>query len=259
MTTEPKAVRTSAQALQQQKEDTERDYKAKVAAQKEAARAIIAATSTAVAVPDTRTTVQRYLDEIAPSTFPGREGRFDPKGNKYVFRDDGSDMPPDADYAAECDQTLIGYIKFNGEGVPPDSIMGLLYQGFVLPDRRSLGDLDESQWQLGLDGQPADPWVHRMCLVLRNLATNEYVTFITQSKTGRRAVGSLLKHYDRMQRTDPEAYPVVRLKSGGYMHRDSRVGFVPTPAFAVVGKTPKASAAIPDTSPSGDLDDSIPF
>ena len=72
-------------------------------------------------------------------------------------------------------------------------------------------------------------------------------------------VGNLLRHYDRMRKKDDDHYPVVRLKVSGYNHRDERVGWVHTPVFAVVGNASKASAAIPDTSPSGDLDDAIPF
>ena len=74
-----------------------------------------------------------------------------------------------------------------------------------------------------------------------------------------RTASNLLRHYDRMRKKDDDHYPVVRLKVSGYNHRDERVGWVHTPVFAVVGNASKASAAIPDTSPSGDLDDAIPF
>jgi hypothetical protein len=74
-----------------------------------------------------------------------------------------------------------------------------------------------------------------------------------------RDVGNLLRHYDRMRKKDDDHYPVVRLKVSGYNHKDERVGWVHVPVFAVVGKAPKASAAIPDTSLRGDLDDNIPF
>ena len=51
--------------------------------------------------------------------------------------------------------------------------------------------------------------------------TDEFFTFTTSSRTGRRAVGNLLRHYDRMQRANPDEYPVVRLKQGGFEHKDS--------------------------------------
>jgi hypothetical protein len=74
-----------------------------------------------------------------------------------------------------------------------------------------------------------------------------------------RAVGTLLRHYDRMQRTHPDQYPVVRLKIGGFQHKDDRVGWVKTPVIAVVGRTPKDSAAKPDSSLAADMNDQIPF
>jgi hypothetical protein len=72
-------------------------------------------------------------------------------------------------------------------------------------------------------------------------------------------VGNLLRHYDRMQKTNPGEVPVVRLKAGGFNHRDDRIGWVPTPVFAVVGRAPRDSAAKPDTSAAADLNDQIPF
>jgi hypothetical protein len=44
--------------------------------------------------------------------------------------------------------------------------MGLLYEGFVMPPRDSPGDLDQSKWEMGLDGKPKDPWSHQIYLVL---------------------------------------------------------------------------------------------
>jgi hypothetical protein len=82
---------------------------------------------------------------------------------------------------------------------------------------------------------------------------------VTSSITGRRAIGNLLRHYNRMQTTNPDMYPVAKLKVGGFQHRDDRVGWVKTPAFAVVGRAPKDSAAKPDTSVAADMDDEIPF
>jgi hypothetical protein len=77
------------------------------------------------------------------------------------------------------------------------------------------------------------------------------------SKTGRRAVGNLLKHYDRLQVTTPGSYPVVRLKPGGY--QDSRYGWVHVPNFVVVGVSAGHTVAIPDTSLEGQMNDKIPF
>jgi hypothetical protein len=66
--------------------------------------------------------------------------------------------------------------------------------------------------------------------------TQELFTFVTSSVTGRRAVGTLLKHYDRLRRNGGDDYPVVRLRTGGFKHRDERVGWLTTPVFVVYGK-----------------------
>jgi hypothetical protein len=226
----------------------------------DAARALAtrpAATPPAVAAIDNRTPIERYVDEIAPSMIAGKLIKFSKEG-KFVISETGDEISADDDFIALCNETLIGWIKFNDDGTPPDRAQGLLYDGFVMPSRASLGDLDEQQWPNGLNGQPADPWQHQVCLVLQSPATQELFTFATSSQTGRRAVGNLLRHYDRMHRTDSESYPVVRLKPSGFAHRDERVGWVHVPAFAVVGRTPRLSTAVPDTSVAADMNDEIP-
>jgi hypothetical protein len=253
----------TAQAVKRQP-PTPEQIKAQQNRQAEADRSAIQAnlpaktTGTAVAAPDSRTVVQKYLDEISPASIVGRMVKFT-KNGEFVTSDDDTVIGEDADFTAILDQTLVGWIKFNGEGNPPDRVMGLLYDGFVTPARDTLGDSDAASWELGLDGRPQDPWQHHVYLVLQNTETQELFTYVTSSITGRRAVGNLLRHYDRMGRTNSGAYPVVKLKVGGFQHRDDRVGWVKTPVLAIVGRTPKDSAAKPDTSVGADMSDEIPF
>jgi hypothetical protein len=268
-----KSIPTSAQVLKEQKEQADREREARLAAGRKAVAqqrgevdvtpqgggAVVPAGKTDVALPDTRTPQQAYLDEIAPpSSLVGRPIKFDGKAGKWLFSDTDEEIHPNTDFIALCDEILIGWIKFNGKGEQPDRIQGLLYDGFIMPPQSTLPDRDPSKWELGLDGEPADPWQHQMCLILQSPGTHELGTFATSSRTGRRAIGNLLRHYDRMRKKDDDHYPVVRLKVSGYNHKDERVGWVHTPVFAVVGKAPKASAAIPDTSLSGDMNDEIP-
>jgi hypothetical protein len=222
-------------------------------------RAVTRPTAQPAAVPATgKTPQQAYLDEIAPSSIVGRLVKFSKEG-RFVLND-GEPIDPGADFVALCDQTLIGWLRFNEDDTPPDRVQGLLYEGFVLPPRESLGDMDDRYWPAGLSGEPVDPWRHTISLVLEHVGTKEMFTFSTGSMTGRRAVGNLLHHYDRMRRLHPDEYPVVRLKPGGFQHKDDRIGFVPTPTFCVVGRTPRDGVATPpDTSPSGDLNDRIPW
>jgi hypothetical protein len=213
---------------------------------------------TAVTVPTARTAVQAYLDEVAPSSFSGRLVKFN-KDGKFVTSDTGDVIDENTEFVALCDEVLVGWIKFNGENSPPDRVQGLLYEGFVMPLRETLGDTDPTKWETGLSGQPQDPFQHQMSLVLQDTTTHEIFTFSTTSQTGRRAVGDLLRHYERLRRADADLYPVIRLKPGGFDHKDPRVGWVATPKFVVVGKAPKNFAVKPDTSLANDMNDSLPF
>ena len=82
---------------------------------------------------------------------------------------------------------------------------------------------------------------------------------VGSTDTTRRAIGKLLKYYDRICKTDAGFYPLVQLKHGGFNHRDSRVGWVNTPVLAVVGRIPRTDAAEPNTGQSGLPSDEIPF
>jgi hypothetical protein len=252
--------RTSSEIIAEQKEQAARE-KARAATKAQEPKAMVPAkpVSAAVALPDNRLPVQKYIDEIAPANIVGRMIKFSKEG-KFVTADDDEPVEETAEFVTLCDQTLIGWIKFHPEDdVPPDRVQGLLYDGFVMPARDTLGDLDPSHWTEGLSGQPEDPWRHQVCLVLQRTGTIELFTFVTTSLTGRRAAGNLLRHYDRMQRLNPGELPVVRLKPGGFNHRDPRVGWVAVPQFQIVGRAPRDSAAKPDTSVAADLNDEIPL
>ena len=223
----------------------------------ETGTAVARTKTTAVAVADNRSARDQYLDEIAPASIVGRMVKF--KKGKFVLTDDDTEIGEDEDFICLADATMIGWVKFNKDA-PPDRIMGRWHDGFVMPEREELADLDESKWEPGLDNKPADPWQHTIYLVLQKPATEEFFTFVASTVTGRRSVGNLLRHYDRMVRIGSTDYPVIRLKISGFNHRDERIGWVPTPAFAVVGKAPRDGAVTPpDTSLAADMDDTIPF
>jgi hypothetical protein len=106
---------------------------------------------------------------------------------------------------------------------------------------------------------PEDPWKRGTYLVLQNVDTKEFFTFVTRSKTGRIAAANLLRHYERLRKSHPGESPIVRLKVGGFPHKDPRVGWVKTPVFVVVGHAPADTSTRPDTSMRADMGDEIPF
>jgi hypothetical protein len=246
---------TTEQALRQQQQDAERDRQPPAPKQ---AIAPAPTTSTAV-VPadDDRAARNRYLEDIAGG-MPGRLFKFSTKVNKFVTVDDGSDVETNVDYVALCPETLVGWIKFSGSDSPPERVMGLLYDGFKMPERDELGDLDETQWPAGLSNAPEDPWKHQIALPLMNASTQELLVFTTLNDTGRRSVGRLLQHYERMLRLNRDELPIIRLKVGGFNHRDPRVGWVSTPQFAIIGRVKRGDVAKPATR-ADDFDDCVPF
>ena len=159
MTIDVHPQRTPENIVAQQKADAEnlRRQKADAARQQAAVPATIKASVPAAAVVDNRTAQQRYLDEVAPTSIVGRLIKFD-KNGQFVTSDDGQAVSETVDFFALCGETQVGWIRFGTEeGVPPERHMGLLFDGYVMPSRDSLGDLDPTEWQPGLSGGPEDP------------------------------------------------------------------------------------------------------
>src|SRR5262245_40683308 len=96
-----KHIPTSAQIQQEQKERADREREARLAAGRKVvapqpaakqpqdeverltSQAVAPARAASVAVPDTRTPHQKYLDEVAPSMIAGRPVKFDGKDGKF--------------------------------------------------------------------------------------------------------------------------------------------------------------------------------
>jgi hypothetical protein len=253
--THPRRALFPEEIVAEQKRQAEAETAAKKAAK---VPAKVAATTPAPLAGDNRTAAERYIDDVAPSSIAGQMIKFSKEG-KFIVTETEEEISPDRDFVALCDETLVGWIKFSeDDSTPPDRIMGLLYRGFIPPLRDTLGDLDQTKWPEGLSGQPEDPWRHQMCLVLQDPVSLALFTFVTSSITGRRAVGNLLRHFDRMRRNDPDSgHPIVRCKPSGYESKKKGVGWVNTPSFAVVGRWP--TAPLFDTSVAADMNDKIPI
>jgi hypothetical protein len=254
-----KKIMTADEVLKQQMADAEPRPAMKVAPKPSpTANAVIPANGGNLpALPDTRTNVEKFLDEEAPNRIVGSRIDFSKEG-EFVVASTEEVIAAEREFLALCEETLVEWIKFNGEGVPPDQIAGLLYSDFVLPPRETLGDLDESQWPEGLSMKREDPWKRGTYVVLQDVDTHEMFTFVTRSKTGRIAAANLLRHYERLRKSHPGECPIIRLKVGGFEHKDSRVGWVKTPVFVTVGHAKADTSSRPDTSLSAEMNDAIP-
>src|SRR5262249_45432296 len=67
--------------------------------------------------------VSRYLDAVSPASLVGRLVKYS-KDGKFFTPDDEGEISSDQDFIALCDETLVGWVKFNGPGQPPDRVMG---------------------------------------------------------------------------------------------------------------------------------------
>jgi hypothetical protein len=181
------------------------------------------------------------------------------KEAKFARVSDGEEIPAGTKCICVFDQTQHGWIKFNGDGQPPTRHMGPMFGGYVPPPRSELGDDDERQWELGLSGEPADPWKTQVLLPLKELDGDRLYIFQTMSVTGLRAVASLISECKQMAKKEPEMYPVVELAIGAFEHKNPRIGTVKKPAFKIAGKVSRNGVAPAQIGTGAVLDDEIPF
>jgi hypothetical protein len=161
-------------------------------------------------------------------------------------------------YVAHTTQWTKAWIKFADGGVV-DQRMGKVADGFALSPRESLGDTDESKWELDRDGKPKDPWSPQYLLPMESLENGDVVVFTTPSVGGKRAVADLCQAYTRHTKKGSRALPIVGLATAEMSTK--KWGSVPRPEFKIVGWNEVAADNVEVISPSvaDDLDDEIPF
>jgi hypothetical protein len=87
----------------------------------------------------------------------GKEGTNIEEGTKLVALD-----------------TAAAWVKWS-DGRPVEYRLRQL--GHRLPERKDLGDLDERNWEMGLDGKPKDPWQNTRFVYLIDPVSAEAFTF----------------------------------------------------------------------------------
>jgi hypothetical protein len=209
------------------------------------------AVGTAVAVPDNRTYLERWLDDVAPTQIAGRLMKFNHQKGTFFTDDNGEAVPENAEFIAICDETMGGWIRFN-PGYKPDRVMGLICQGFTPPKRSELSNPE-------LADTKDDPWQHHHMLPLQHKETRDLFTFSVVSKTGNSAIGNLLRIFGRKRRTDPHYLPVIRLRATGWQPAEPGAGYQYKPVLVDVGRADRNDAATPNVSTAAHLDDEIPF
>jgi len=180
--------------------------------------------------------LEAYLRENRPNNIVGTLLKFS-KG-RFAAGEDAAPVPLGTKLVANLNMLLVGYHKWH-DGYPVAQEMGLVLEGFVTPDRKTLGDNEEDGgWEKDANGIARDPWQQTNYLVLKpegQLADEgELFTFSTSSKGGRSAVGELCNAWVKHRRMVPDELPVVELGCRSYKHRDRTLGIIDVPVFKVI-------------------------
>lgn len=163
-------------------------------------------------------------------------------------------------FVAAVDGMVRGWQKW-WDNKPVGQEMGLIAEGYFPVPRATLGEQDESQWELDPNGKPKDPWRLTYMVILKDPDSEDLFTYSTSSKGGIDTLLDLCETYGKIGvRRHPKDFPIVELKSGGYDHKEKSVGYVKTPNLVVVGWAPKFSdAADAEQESNHEVDQEIPF
>jgi hypothetical protein len=153
-----------------------------------------------------------------------------------------------------CWRKWTGSKPINGPG-------GLVVNGFRLPLRHTLGDLDETLWEIDpITGKPRDPWteVHWLCFAAPEF--KPLYTFESSSAGGIEALQDLAHEYDKRVKLGGDGYPMIAVSVDAYQHSNPRIGRVKKPRLLPVIEYVAASAFdsafVAASGRSGDRNDS---
>jgi hypothetical protein len=188
------------------------------------------------------------------------------KGKYFI----GDDEVTGEERIAHVEAAMRGYVKF-WDGKVAAQRVGRIADGFQMPSRDDLGDLDEEEWQRDSTGKVKDPWALQYYVPMEDPDSGDIAIFVTGSKGGISAVGKLFEMFARNARNGRNGLPVVKLGVRSYRHPE--FGRIETPDFfvaswdggqVVMSSPPPPPAKEDDPISTGrprkaDMDDDIPF
>jgi hypothetical protein len=156
------------------------------------------------------------------------------------------------EFIAHIEHWVRGWVKFKA-GSLIEHRVGLVADGFVVPEREALDETDPATWEKDpKNGEPKDPWTKQSYLPLENPETGEIVTFVSGSYGGRQAISKLCsqgaKHIVTM------GMPIIKLGTESYKHK--LYGRTEKPVFSIVRWVSEAGTPV---STAEAMDDAIPF
>jgi hypothetical protein len=226
---------------------------------------LIEAKSTLLAPVSVSDALTAYANAFAPQYIIGKKLRYS-KGDWFAG-DDNTEVPLGTAFTVNIDEFMAGWIKWlASKGV--EHLMVRVCDGVAPKLRPQLGDLDVSKWELQKDGTPKDPWQFTNYLPMLD-EKGELYTFTTNSRGGIGAVAKLVKMYAQHRKRHPDVFPLIKIGTDSYPHKDRTLGRIKFPVFQPAGYVPKtdflaalaeggyATAEYPEAEAVADFDDEM--
>jgi hypothetical protein len=174
------------------------------------------------------------------------------KFDKGLWEIGDDEVPEGTEYIVLMHQLAREWVKFE-DNSPTERLRFPVANRVPPPPREELSDNDSSQWEIGGDGNPRDPWTLQWQLPMVTRALGDLVVFITSSKGGNNCIADLCGIYGSSPRNG--LLPIVALKTRSYKHKT--YGKILTPELPIVGWDSGYAppSAAPSASPSPSLSD----
>ena len=181
--------------------------------------------------------INDFADDIAAPSYPYMKFT---KGN-YTAGADKVAIQPGVVAVLDMWNLVIGYQKWVGGNFVTD-VMGLPSQRFRMPARPSLGDNDQSLWELDDYDKPSDPWAETYkCLFWfadkHSPLDIDCMIFSTSSAGGLREMKRIYGKWAQQIKLSPKSLPVCKLGATTFQVtlKTGREITVDAPVFELVG------------------------
>lgn len=163
--------------------------------------------------------IDRIMEKTGGGTFkrnfPGTQYGFK-KGEYIEGYGKGAKTHDDVEMVVNVPHLMTGYVKFadndDGKKIPTYTPPCLPMAGMDMPDRDSLGDTDEDEWE-DYQGKPSDPWKVYVVLPIREKDSSDVHHFMATAPSHNRVLYSFFKECLETMKLKPGMLPVVAFGS----------------------------------------------
>ncbi|MGI9491821.1 MAG: hypothetical protein ACR2QF_05395 [Geminicoccaceae bacterium] len=126
---------------------------------------------------------------------------------------DKKDLPDGAQVAIDMSRATQAWLKFSKNAIVERHSLGL-FADEKLPSRDELGDTDETEWELGNDGKPQDPWAkaYEIPGVLLSKKGNVAVNLTGSGYNYGLTIGNLIRAFFADFQANASKVPLLDLK-----------------------------------------------